>query len=239
LLSHLPNARVLVHPRGAPHLIDPSFLQAATAAVYGEKAYAELYGDLVPIAPDRVDQSHDGQRLHLGRSELTVLHTPGHALHHHVLFDAVRSAVFTGDTFGLSYRELDTARGAFIVPTTTPTQFDPVTLIASVRRIAALEPLSIYLTHYGRVTGAAGLAQALCEQIERYAALAERHALSHERDIVIRAALRDDLVIRAAAHGVLDPATSVDTILGNDLDLNTQGLLAWLDRVRASQRPTR
>ena len=67
----------------------------------------------------------DGQRLALQGRPFQLLHTPGHALHHYCLVDLEHHNLFTGDTFGLSYREMDTAQGAFGVPTTTPTQFDP------------------------------------------------------------------------------------------------------------------
>ncbi|HEU4582003.1 MAG TPA: MBL fold metallo-hydrolase [Polyangiaceae bacterium] len=230
LLQELPNATVSVHPRGAAHLVDPSRLEAATIAVYGQRAYEQLYGKLVPIAAERIAASSDGGRLQLGSSELTVLHTPGHALHHHALFDAGGRAVFTGDTFGLSYRELDTEQGAFIVPTTTPTQFDPEQLLASVARLAALPVEAAYLTHFGRVTGVPRLGQALREQIEACVAMARRHASSDQRHSLIRTDLRQLWIERARAHGLTHAAGRVDEILGPDLELNVQGLLAWLDR---------
>jgi hypothetical protein len=77
---------------------------------------------------------------------------PGHARHHHCIWDARSAGWFTGDTFGLSYREFDTAKGAWIVPTSTPVQFEPEALRASVLRMAAMEPECLYLTHYSRVT---------------------------------------------------------------------------------------
>jgi len=231
LLRRLPRARVMVHPRGAPHLIDPSRLEAATIAVYGETAYRKLYGALVPIAADRLHHTGDDERVRLGPSELTVLHTPGHALHHQILFDPETSAVFTGDTFGLSYRELDTTAGAFIVPTTTPTQFDPPQLLVSVQRIVELAPAAAYLTHFGRVTDVARLGEALREQIERFVALAQEHAGGPgDRQARIRLALRDYLAARAAAHGIADASATVDRVLGPDLELNAQGLVAWLQR---------
>jgi glyoxylase-like metal-dependent hydrolase (beta-lactamase superfamily II) len=232
LLQELPHARVSVHPRGVAHLVDPSRLEAATIAVYGQRAYEQLYGKLVPIAAERIAASNDGERLRLGSSELTVLHTPGHALHHHALFDADGRAVFTGDTFGLSYRELDTERGAFIVPTTTPTQFDPEQLLASVARLAELPVEAAYLTHFGRVTEVPRLGQSLREQIEACVAIARRHASSDQRHGSIRAELRQLWIDRAGAHGLVDAAARVDEILGADLELNTQGLLAWLERER-------
>jgi glyoxylase-like metal-dependent hydrolase (beta-lactamase superfamily II) len=230
LLQRLPRARVLVHPRGAPHLVDPARLEAATIAVYGKETFDRLYGKIVPIPAERIQESQAGERLRFGGHELLILHTPGHALHHQVLFDEKASAVFAGDTFGLSYRELDTAAGAFIVPTTTPTQFDPGQLLDSVRRIAELGAEAVYLTHYGRVTGVARLAAALGEQIERFVELARSHATGENRQERIRSALREYLVERVDAHGIANAAATVDRMLGSDLELNAQGLVAWLDR---------
>lgn len=230
LLERLPRARVLVHPRGAAHLLDPTRLEAATIAVYGMQAFERLYGKLVPIPAERLQQTADGEHVLLGSTQLLILHTPGHALHHQVLFDAEARAVFTGDTFGVSYRELDREGAAFIVPTTTPTQFDPDQLLDSVRRIVELEPESIYLTHYGRVTDVRRLAAALREQIERFVVLAHEHATSAARHEQLRGALRDYLAARAQAHGVADAGAAVDAVLGADLELDTQGLIAWLER---------
>src|SRR5690606_16935376 len=87
LLSKLPAARAIAHPRAVPHLRDPSRLADATRAVYGAERFERLYGTLLPIDPARLVETSDGETFTLGRSELTVLHTPGHALHHQVLYD--------------------------------------------------------------------------------------------------------------------------------------------------------
>ena len=130
LMQQLPSARLLVHPRGARHLIDPSALWAGATAVYGPEEMARSYGELVPVAAERVDTSHDGMTVTLAGRPLLLADTPGHARHHHCVWDAASRGWFTGDTFGLSYREFDTARGAWIVPTSTPVQFDPPALRA-------------------------------------------------------------------------------------------------------------
>ena len=232
LLESLPNARVLVHPRGAGHVVDPKRLESATIAVYGEHAFRQLYGALVPISDERVHRTQDGEHVRLGESDLLVLHTPGHALHHQVLFDATARAVFSGDTFGVGYPELTTEAGAFVIPTTTPTQFDPEQLSDSVRRIAALAPESVYLTHFGRVRNVSSLAGALTAQIEQFVAIARAHANADNRHEKIRAELREYIVQRAHAHGIESPAKAVDSVLGADVELNTQGLTAWLERMQ-------
>ncbi|MEO8180021.1 MAG: MBL fold metallo-hydrolase [Deltaproteobacteria bacterium] len=237
LLQRLPQARALVHPRGLAHLVDPTRLESATIAVYGQPGFEQLYGRLVPIPAERIAATQDGQRYQLGPSELSILHTPGHALHHQALFDPDARAAFTGDTFGLSYRELDTEQGAMIVPTTTPTQFDPEQLLASITRLAELPAEALYLTHFGRVTGISRLAWDLSEQIVSFVEIARRHAGASDCVARIRAELRELWVARARAHGVASPESQVDSVLAADLELNTHGLVAWLERERRQPPP--
>src|SRR6185437_11960263 len=135
-----------------------------------------LYGELVPIPAERVRVMRDGESIDLAGRELLTIDTPGHALHHYSIVDVGNRNVFTGDTFGLSYRELDTEAGAFIVPTTTPTQFDPDQLIASIDRIASYRPEAAYLMHYSRVTDIPKLARELKTQVQVLVQIARRHA---------------------------------------------------------------
>jgi glyoxylase-like metal-dependent hydrolase (beta-lactamase superfamily II) len=232
LMQRLPRARAVLHPRGAPHMIEPDKLIAGTKAVYGEATYARVYGEIVPIAAERVSVTRDGERLKLGTREFEIWHTPGHALHHHALVDLGARSVFTGDTFGLSYRAFDTGQGPWVLVASTPTQFDPGQLRASVDRIAGYDPESVYLMHYSRVREVQQLAAELRLQIDAYVALAERHAQSPGR----HAAMRRDMCAlwqqRLEAHGCRLPPTRIDELLEADLELNVQGLEVWLDRRR-------
>ena len=144
LMAALPRARVVVHPRGAPHLTDPAKLVAATKAVYREAVFAEQFGDAVAIPAERITTVADGERLAFGARTLEFLHTPGHALHHVCILERDSHELFTGDTFGISYRDFDTAAGPFIFTAATPSQFDPGQLRASVARLAALAPRCAY-----------------------------------------------------------------------------------------------
>ncbi len=232
LLQSLPAATLVAHPRGAPHLTDPAKLIAASKSVYGEDLYRELYGELVPVAASRLISSQDAQEFSLHGRALQLLHTPGHALHHYCLVDLAHHNLFTGDTFGLSYRELDTAQGAFAVPTTTPSQFDPAQLIASIDRLMATQPRAAYLMHYSRVTGLPAIAASLKAQIPEIAAMALRHAAAADPYAAIYADMRALWIRLATGHGLAEPAASVDEYLSKDLDLNTQGLISWLQRQR-------
>jgi hypothetical protein len=127
-MQQLPNARAVIHPRGVRHMVDPSALIAGATAVYGVDEVRASYGDLVPIPAERIVTANDGHRVDLAGRELLCIDTPGHARHHICIWDARSRAFFTGDTFGLSYREFDTDQGAFILPTSTPVQFEPEAL---------------------------------------------------------------------------------------------------------------
>jgi glyoxylase-like metal-dependent hydrolase (beta-lactamase superfamily II) len=232
LLQSLPAARLVVHPRGAPHLIEPAKLIAASKLVYGDELYRELYGELVPVDASRVTTCADLQTFDLRGRPFQVLYTPGHALHHYCLVDLAHHNLFTGDTFGLSYREFDTAQGAFGVPTTTPTQFDPQQLIDSIDRLMATEPRAAYLMHYSRITDLPRIAASLKAQIPQFVAMAQRHADANDPYSAIYADMRALWITLAARHGLAEPQARVDEYLSKDLDLNTQGLIAWLRRQR-------
>ncbi|HJS91028.1 MAG TPA: MBL fold metallo-hydrolase [Steroidobacteraceae bacterium] len=230
LMQELPHATAVLHPRGAPHMIDPAKLVSGSRAVYGDERFRQLYGDIAPIPAERVRVTRDGERLSLAGREFEILHTPGHALHHHVFVDLTHACIFTGDTFGISYRELDSPRGAFIIPTTTPTQFDPQQLIASVDRMLAYSPEAMYLMHFSRVTDVPRLGESLKEQIRELTRIAERCATAVDRAAAIRTAMAELWRELAARHGCRLPAEQVLALLEDDLELNTQGLIAWLER---------
>jgi glyoxylase-like metal-dependent hydrolase (beta-lactamase superfamily II) len=232
LAARLPNAKVVVHPRGAPHLIAPEKLIAGTKAVYGEAKYAELYGEIVPIPAERVIVVEEGQVLKLGTREFAFLHTPGHALHHYVMHDRGANAVFTGDTFGLSYREFDVAGREWIMPTTTPTQFDPDQLHHSVDRILALAPAAAFLTHYGRVTDLERLGRDVHAGIRGFVEIARRHEHAQDRYSCIRDDLFRWLSVSLDAHGYDGDLATRHALLDADVDLDAQGLVVWLDRGR-------
>lgn len=231
LLRELPKAQVVAHPRATRHLVDPGALAAASSAVYGRQAFERMYGILLPIERQRIVESTDGQPLSLGASELSVFHTPGHAMHHHVLFDTDTASIFTGDTFGLSYRATDTSRGPFIVPTTSPSQFDPDQLLSSIDTIVELQPKAAYLTHFGCVTGIVTLAEELRVQLELFVGYAQKHRTCVNREGHIWGEIRTLWQARLAKHGLSVSLERVEQLLGNDLRLNAQGLVAWLQRL--------
>lgn len=237
LMRELPNARLLVHPRGLPHMVDPSTVVAASQAVYGEETFRRLYGDVLPVARDRIVSVPDGYRCELAGREFELIHTPGHALHHYAIVDRAHACIFTGDTFGLSYRELDTAQGPFIVPTSSPSQFDPDQLVSSIDRLMSYAPESMYLMHYSRVTGTPRLAAMLKSQIREFARIAQESALLPDPHQATRAAMLQLWLRLLEQQGSTLPAGEVAELLETDLELNSQGLLIWLNRQRRGKAP--
>jgi glyoxylase-like metal-dependent hydrolase (beta-lactamase superfamily II) len=232
LTQQLPNATLVVHPRGAPHMIDPTRLVAGATEVYGAEEIARSYGPVLPVPAARIVIAEDGHRVDLAGRSLLCLDTPGHARHHLCVWDERSRSLFTGDTFGLSYRELDSARGAFIVPTSSPVQFDPEPLKQSIARLLALQPRAVYLTHYGKVEGIPALAADLAEQIDAMVEIARQCDERPDRHRCLVAALTALYQERAQAHGCPLDDTAVAQVLAMDIELNAQGLACWLDRDR-------
>jgi len=229
LMQSLPRARALVHPRGVRHMVDPSQLYQGALAVYGPEEMARSYGTLVPVDASRVQATDDGMVVELGGRALRFIDTPGHARHHHCIWDERTRGWFTGDTFGLSYREFDTAQGPWILPTSTPVQFDPDALRVSMQRLLAADPQWMYLTHFGRVGEVARLAASLSEQLDAMVAVALHCRAAPARHDALKAGLSALYRAQLQRHGVaaLDEGLAG---LALDIELNAQGLAVWLDR---------
>ncbi len=233
LLEACPRATLATHHRGLPHLIDPARLQAGAMAVYGQEAFERLFGSLTPVPAERCRALEDGDRLPLGDTELQFLDTPGHANHHGCFFDPDTKSIYTGDTFGLHYAELDQADEPLILATTTPVAFDPEAWARSLDAILSLEPARACLTHFGPLEEPARRAPALRRSLElhRDIALTEEPNPTEGREARLRTALEAAVLAELPEdlHG------RAKELLAPDLTLNAQGLAVWLAR-RARHR---
>lgn len=230
LMRALPNARCAVHPRGARHLAEPSKLIAGSIAVYGEERYRELYGEIVPIDEARMLVPEDGERVTLGSRTFELIHTPGHALHHYCVVDLDHDRIFSGDTFGISYRDFDVDGREFIMPTTTPVHFDPEALCNSVDRLMSYGPEAIYLTHYAEVRDLARLAGEMKDRVRAFADLGRRHAQAPDRSRKLRGDMFTMLSAWVDEHGWDGDLKRRHWLLDDDVELNCQGIEVWLDR---------
>jgi len=231
LMRELPGAKMVVHPRGARHMIDPTALHEGALAVYGEAEMARSYGTLVAVDETRVLRSHDGMDLRLGSDRtLHFIDTPGHARHHHCIWDAATRGWFTGDTFGSSYREFDHAgSGAWILPTTVPTQFEPIALRASVQRLLSFGPACMYLTHYSRIADVPRMAARLLAMVDAMVVIGHQHRSGPDRHGALKREFAALYAASLAEHGI-EPTPARLEVLGLDIELNAQGVALWLDR---------
>ena len=235
LMKLCPNAKLIVHPKGARHMADPSKLIAGASAVYGEEQFAKLYGEISPIDANRMIQPEDGETLDLAGRALTFIDTPGHASHHHCIIDQQTNSVFTGDTLGVGYKALRNEHHSFVMPTTTPVQFNPEALHASIDKVMSYEPSMLYLTHYSSLKPSAKIIAGLHEQIDDFVMLTQQAAdsgddfaetLSHDiNEYLVRRCLNelDDIDEAVVRHW-----------LKLDADLNAQGLAFWWQHKRVA-----
>lgn len=143
LRDAMPRARVLVHPVGLPHLIDPARLLRSATRLYGEMMDT-LWGEVVPVPAERVVALADNETLRLAGHEVEVLFTPGHASHHVAVRHRPTNAVFAGDVAGVRVPGADV-----INPPAVPPEFDLELWEASIDRLLRLEPSALLPTHFG------------------------------------------------------------------------------------------
>jgi len=170
-----PSATVVVSDVGAPHLVDPSRLNASSRRVYGD-LMDTVYGDCTPTPVDRVRGVADGEVLDLGGGRrLELLHTPGHAKHHIAALDPDRGALFVGDSVGVRMPGMRAIR-----PATPPADFDLVLAHRTLDRYRALAPSAVYLAHYGAVDPPDEALAEADEQLRRWADVAESARAEHD-----------------------------------------------------------
>ncbi len=154
--------RIYVHPKGAPHLVDPSKLISSATKIYGEKL-GYLWGAAGPIREEQVVAVEEGTKLRFGSKEIDVLYTPGHAPHHNSYWLAGERTVFAGDVAGVLIP------GGPAIPPFPPPDIHLETWKASLDKIRRLNPDSIHITHWGRIDRPKQTLDALEERLFRWA----------------------------------------------------------------------
>jgi|Deesub1362A_J573_1020465.scaffolds.fasta_scaffold00274_37 glyoxylase-like metal-dependent hydrolase (beta-lactamase superfamily II) len=139
LLKELPEAKVITHPLGVKHLVDPSKLWKVSSSILG--SLADIYGQPLPVEANRIIAAEDGLKVTLSGEELVVLHSPGHAPHHAAFFLENSRILFPGDAAGMFM-------DGYLIPTTPP-PFRLDLAVKSLERFEGLNPLYIGFTHFG------------------------------------------------------------------------------------------
>jgi glyoxylase-like metal-dependent hydrolase (beta-lactamase superfamily II) len=208
LLKHLSNAKVLVHPRGAPHLIDPERLWPSSQSVLG--FVSEVFGKPEPVPKDRIVPITEGT-IDLGDGgKLSITETLGHASHHLSFQEYFNGGVFPGDAAGTYLPECN------VVVPTTPPPFFLESALASLDKLIALNPKALYFSHFGKADDAVNRLKAYKEQLKLWVSVAEEGvkanlSLEQIRDNIIS----QDKVMTQVAPYVKDHPIYKKTVLEN------------------------
>ncbi len=221
------NARMVIHPFGSRHMINPARLIAGAEAVYGKQGLRDNVGEIIPVDESRVIEADDSYRFKIGERELQILDTPGHARHHFCVWDERSRGFFTGDTFGIAYPELECDGHAFIFPPATPVQFDPAAWHTSIDRLMAWHPERMYLTHFGQLNEPIIYMNALHRMIDDLAALALK---CDNPDTALAPAIQRYFHLELKKCGCQLSGDQLALVLDLDLDIIVQGLKVWLER---------
>jgi glyoxylase-like metal-dependent hydrolase (beta-lactamase superfamily II) len=143
LLHHMPEARVYVHNKGAPHMIDTSKVVASAARIYGDRMQS-LWGEIEPVPQERLRTLEGGDILNVAGKRLEVHYTPGHAIHHVIFFDVHSGELFAGDAAGVRLQGVD-----YVRPPTPPPDIDLEAWSTSIDKMKQLQPDVLYLAHFG------------------------------------------------------------------------------------------
>ncbi|MBO9129540.1 MBL fold metallo-hydrolase [Bacillus sp. 165] len=225
------NAKLIVHPRGARHLADPTKLIQGARVVYGDK-FDQLFSPVLPVPADRMIIKEDGETLQIGPDRtLTFYDTPGHARHHMSIHDSKSNGIFTGDTIGIYYRELDDLQVELYLPSTSPTQFHPGEMKESMRRIEDMRVDAIYFSHFGHTTNVQEVYKQISYWLPQFIQHGE-NALQQHSDFALAAnTLKEELLtlIRSYLTEKGVPADhSVYEILNLDIEVCSMGIVDYL-----------
>ncbi|MBX2848197.1 MAG: MBL fold metallo-hydrolase [Acidiferrobacterales bacterium] len=227
LMALCKNASLVVHPKGARHMVDPSKLIAGTIAVYGEEAFKKLYGEILPIDSERLIIPQDREVVDFSGRSLEFLDTPGHANHHHCIYDIQSNSVFTGDTLGVGYRQLQYDGKVYLSPTTTPVQFNPDALHASIDKVISLNPDWLYLTHYSAVKPTVQNVASLHEQIDNFVLMTEQCSQLSNFESALTQQISNYVAQRCVTELPMIDQEVAQDCLQMDSKLSAQGLVYW------------
>ncbi len=239
LLKVCKNATVIVHERGFRHCQNPEKLIQAAAEVYGGlDILTREFGLPEIIDETRLRIADFNHPITLGKKTIRLINTPGHAMHHYALYDEDTRTILSGDAFGLSYPCHTLNGAAFIVPTTSPSQFDPEQMVKTVDHLIGLNPLTIAVAHFSSIdlttTGVAPLF-ALKSMIYKFAQIAERHQTNVA---AIELALWEVIFSELKLQGSLVPESQTRARFKLDMRLNAQGLRDYYVRTHKKPEPS-
>jgi glyoxylase-like metal-dependent hydrolase (beta-lactamase superfamily II) len=226
IASLYPDAEVVVHERGARHLVDPSRLVASARMVYGD-VMDEMFGDLKPTEATRVRAVNDGDVVELGGGRvLTAYYSPGHAQHHVGLLDSLSGDLYVGDAAGIYIPEK-----AMVRPSTPPPDFDLNKALDSLEKFRSLQPTRLLFSHFGPVDTVEETLDRSAEELRLWVDLV-RDARANALDLDHAVTMVREKTADRYADLLLDPAVDEKFEKLNATAANIAGINRWLDSLQ-------
>jgi len=224
LLKFLPNAKVLVHPRGMPHLINPERLWPSSQAVLG--FVSEIFGKPEPVPKERIIPVTEGSFDLDDGAKLRVIETLGHASHNLSFHESLNGGVFPGDAAGTYFPEFD------VVMPTTPPPFHLCAALASLDKLISLKPTVLYYSHFGKASNGVQRLKDYKLQLQLWAKIAEEGARENQSLEEIRdRIIAEDKVMRQLADYLKSHRIYSRTALGNSV----QGFIDYAKQTQDKQ----
>ena len=222
LLKSLPNAKVIVHPRGAPHLINPEKLWLQSQLTLGN--VAEIFGAPERVSQDRIITATDGMEIDVGDGvKLQAVETLGHAAHHLSFFEPLHSGMFPGDAAGIYLSEFQA-----VIPTSPP-PFRLDIALASLEKLVALKPKVLYYTHFGEAANAVERLREYAHQLKLWMSIVEDGVKKQQSPSVIRERiLAEDENMRRMTSFLKSHPIYSKTAIGNSV----QGFIDSVSKTR-------
>ncbi len=219
-----PQARIVVHERGARHLADPSRLVASAHRVFGADM-DRLFGDLRPVAADRLVILGDEGTVDLGDGRrLETFHNPGHASHHVGLLDTQTGDLYTGDAAGVYVPETADVR-----PATPPPDFDLDLTLNSLTRMRDARANRLLFSHFGPVSDVTGTLDRSEEELRYWVeTVTAVHQVEPDLDHAIAMVREKDRERNAEFYADADRVQKFDELSG--VGANVHGIIRWLDQ---------
>ena len=222
LLKYLPKAKVIVHPRGAPHLANPEKLWQQSREVLGN--IAEMYGKPEPVPEERIIAATDGMTFDIGNNiRLKVVETLGHASHHLSYYEPLSEGIFSGDAAGIYLNEIDV-----IVPT-TPSPFRLDVALASLDKLISLKPKVLYYSHFGKAYNAVEKLQTYAQQLKLWAKITKQGIENKDNlEAISERIIESDVAVRKAKEYIKAHPVLSETVLNESV----QGFIDFVEKSR-------
>jgi len=209
-----PRAKVVVHPAGQKHVVDPTRLIDSTRTVFGPNFEAG-FGPILPVPEVQIKVPQDGEIIKVGSRDLRIIYTPGHAPHHLVILDLKERGLFCGEALGLQGEGNEN----LAVPAVAPPSFDQEMYLQTMEKLRKLQPRLLFFAH----GGVSREPEKLISSVENNTRLLG--------DLILRA-LREGDTVAEIRHKVKSAAKNSFGIelTESDLDLTVGGYAVFYQR---------